>query len=447
MTELVLILVTVALILGCGVFVAAEFALLAVNRQTVERLASKDDKAARGVLSALRSLSTQLSSAQVGITITNLAIGFLAEPVIAQLLSPAILAIGLPEASVPGIAIASGLVIATALTMVFGELVPKNLAIARPLGTARFVQGPLLFFTAVMRWPIKALNGSANWILHRFGVEPKEELASARSADELLSLVRRSAAKGTLAQDTATMLERSLGFTDLTALDVMTPRVRVKAVQADTPISEALALAASSGFSRYPIYGKNFDDIIGVMHVKHAFAIPREQRGNIPVARVMRPAVLVPSSIELMKLLETLRERGLQLAVVIDEFGGMDGIVTMEDVLEELVGDVRDEHDQSRGAHIRPRGDDNWIVSGLLRPDEIADELGIFLAEEDEVETLGGLFMHEFSAVPHTGDHVVLPAVDRDGTSLAITLKVERMDSNRIDRLLLSSKSIEGEQS
>jgi CBS domain containing-hemolysin-like protein len=446
MMELVLILVTVVLILACGIFVAAEFALLAVNRQTVERLAGKGDGPASGVLSALRTLSTQLSSAQVGITITNLAIGFLAEPVIARLLSPAILAIGLPEASVSGISIACGLIIATALTMVFGELVPKNLAIARPLATARFVQRPLLFFTAVMKFPIRVLNGSANWILHRFGVEPKEELASARSADELLSLVRRSAAKGTLAQDTATMLERSLGFTDLTALDVMTPRVRVKAVQADTPVSEALLLAASSGLSRYPVYGKNLDDIVGVMHVKHAFGIPHEQRRTTAVARVMRPAMLVPSSIGLMKLLETLRRRGLQLVVAIDEFGGMDGIVTMEDVLEELVGDVRDEHDQSRGTHIRPHGTDSWIVSGLLRPDEISDELGIFLAEEDDVETLGGLFMHESSDVPHKGDRVTLPAIDRDGTNLAVTLKVERMDSNRIDRLLLTSKSVEGEQ-
>lgn len=444
--ELVLILVTVLLILACGIFVAAEFALLAVNRQTVERLADKGDGPARGVLSALRTLSTQLSSAQVGITITNLAIGFLAEPVIARLISPVILAIGLPEASVSGIAIACGLIIATALTMVFGELVPKNLAIARPLGTARFIQRPLLFFTAVMRWPIRVLNGSANWILHRFGVEAREELASARSADELLSLVRRSAAKGTLAQDTATMLERSLGFTDLTALDVMTPRVRAKAVQADTSINDALALAASSGFSRYPVYGKNLDDIIGVVHVKHAFALPREERRTATVARIMRPAVLVPSSIELMKLLETLRGKGLQLAVVIDEFGGMDGIVTMEDVLEELVGDVRDEHDRSRSARIRPRGANAWVVSGLLRPDEIADELGIFLAEENDVETLGGLFMHQSRAVPNRGDHVTLPAVDREGTSLTITLKVERMDSNRIDRLLLTSKSVEGEQ-
>jgi CBS domain containing-hemolysin-like protein len=223
MIEIVLLITSVLLILACGVFVAAEFSLIAVNRTTVERLAARGDGGAKGVLKALTTLSTQLSSAQVGITITNLLIGFLAEPAISALIRPWLQALAIPEAVVTTLAVLIGLLLATALTMVFGELVPKNLAIAKPVATAKRVQRPLLFFTSVMRWPIRVLNGSANAFLRKVGIEPQEELASARSADELISLVRRSAEKGTIPRETAIMLERSLNFGDLTALDVMTP--------------------------------------------------------------------------------------------------------------------------------------------------------------------------------------------------------------------------------
>lgn len=438
MNELVLLAISVFLIVACGVFVAAEFALIAVNRQTVERLAAKGDTKARGVAEALRTLSTQLSSAQVGITITNLAIGFLSEPAIASLLEGPLLAAGLPETAVHGIAITLGIGLATILTMLFGELVPKNLAIAKPLATAKFIERPLLLFTKWMKYPIHLLNTSANAILRQFNVAPQEELASARSADELLSLVRRSAEKGTLAKETALMLERSLNFGDLTALDVMTPRVRIKAVADDAPVSEALKLSKDTGHSRFPVYKETIDNIVGVVHVKYAIGVPPAERDHVPVRNIMRPPVLVPSSLELEPLLKALRKGGLQMAVAIDEFGGTDGIVTMEDLLEELVGEVHDEHDRSR-ALIRKRKDGSWLVSGLLRPDEIGEELGIYLPEEEEVETLGGLIVHHLERIPKVGDRTELPAIDRDGEELTVRLHIERMDGNRIDRVQLTT--------
>jgi CBS domain containing-hemolysin-like protein len=431
--ELALLALSIILVVVCGLFVSAEFSLITVNRPTVERLAGKGDRQAKGVLRALRTLSTQLSSAQVGITVTNLAIGFLAEPAVAQLIEGPLEAIGLPTSIVPGLAITLGIAVATAVTMVFGELVPKNLALSKPLASAKFVQSPLLFFSKVMKYPIALLNNSANFLLKHVGVEPQEELASARSADELVSLVRRSAAKGTLAKETALMLERSLNFGELTALDVMTPRVRVRAIQGDEMVSEVFKLARMSGLSRFPVYGKSLDDIIGIVHIKYAMSIAHELRDTTPVSNIMRPPVLVPASNQLEPLLEALRKGGLQIAVVIDEFGGVDGIVTIEDLLEELVGEVKDEHDRS-GTSIRKRPNGSWALSGLLRPDKIGEELGIYLSEEEEVETIAGLITHKLERMPKDGDSVILDGVDRDGKALSVELKVERMDGHRIDR-------------
>lgn len=436
MIELVLLVVSLILVLMCGIFVAAEFALIAVNRNTVERLVTKGDRRAIGVSHALSTLSTQLSSAQVGITITNLAIGFLAEPAISKVIEPVLTQVGFSQDLIPGIAIALGLIIATIITMLFGELVPKNLAISRPMATAKVIQRPLLLFTAFMKWPIRLLNGSANFILRQMNVEPLEELASARSADELLSLVRRSAEKGTLTKETALMLERSLNFGDLTALDVMTPRVRVQALEATEHVSDLLKLAQTTGFSRFPIYDENLDHILGVAHIKHAFVIPRSDRATTSVRDIMRPAVLVPSNIELESLLEDLRRGGLQMAILIDEFGAVDGIVTIEDLLEELVGEVKDEHDHSSAA-IRKRANGSWLLSGLLRPDEIGEELNIYLPEEEDTETIAGLITHYLGRIPDVGDFIELEAVDRDGDKLRTELKVERMDELRIDRIQL----------
>ena len=436
MTALLLIGVSLMLVVICGLFVAAEFSLIAVNKAIVERLATKGDSQAHGVAKALASLSTQLSSAQIGITVTNLGIGFLAEPAIAQILEAPLRTVGLPHAAIPGVSISIGIALATVVTMIFGELVPKNIALAKPLTTAKIVQRPLLVFTKAMKYPIKFLNQSANLLLRQFGVQPREELASARSADELLSLVRRSAEKGTLAKETALMLERSLTFGEQTALDVMTPRVRVKAVQTDDSVSKALDLAKVTGLSRFPVYDASLDDIVGILHIKHAFSVPIKDRGESKVKQIMRQPVLVPSTIELEPLLDALRKGGLQIAIVIDEFGGMDGIVTIEDVLEELVGDVRDEHDHTSAA-IRKQADGSWLLSGLLRPDEIAEELTIFLPEEDDVETLGGLLIYHLEHIPKVNETLKIKAVNRDGDALLIRLTVIRMDGNRVDRVRL----------
>jgi CBS domain containing-hemolysin-like protein len=195
-----------------------------------------------------------------------------------------------------------------------------------------------------------------------------------------------------------------------------------------------LALAKTTGHSRFPIYDQSLDDIVGVVHVKYCLHISREDRDQVPVRQIMRPPALLPSTIELEPLLKALRRGSLQMAIVIDEFGGTDGIVTMEDLLEELVGEVHDEHDKTR-TDIRKRKDGSWVISGLMRPDEIDEELGIFLPEEEEVETLGGLLIHHLERIPKVGDTTEMKAINRDGEELAVRLKVERMDGNRVDRV------------
>ena len=436
MIELLLLGIALILVVLCGLFVMAEFALVTVSRNTVEKLASHGDTSAGRVLEALKSLSTQLSSAQVGITITNLAIGFLSEPAIASFLREPLTNIGVSEAAVPAIALATGIALATIVTMVFGELVPKNIAISRPLDAAKFVTPFLLTFTHIIRVPIRAINNSANAILGLIGVETQEELASARSADELLSLVKRSAEKGTLEPETATLLERSLTFGDQTAIDVMTPRVQVEAVQQDTVVAEILDQAKQTGTSRFPVYDETIDDITGIVHIKNALAVPRMKRQFTTVKEIMHSPVFVPSTVELEPLLISLRNGGLQMAIVVDEFGGMDGIITMEDVLEELVGEVRDEHDAAEKPVITKK-DGSFLISGLLRPDELAETIGIFLPEEDDVETLAGLFIHHYGEIPSARDNVTVRAIDESGTALDAELTVVRMDGNRIDRLRL----------
>lgn len=427
LVESLLVVLSVVLVVACGVFVAAEFSFVTVDRSTVERLAEEGDGGAAGVLAALRRLSTQLSGAQLGITITNLLIGFLAEPAVARLIEPLVKALGASEGAAAGLSVAVALVLATSVTMVVGELIPKNLAIAQPLRTARAVQGFMRGFTAAAKPVIGVLNGAANWLVRLVGVEPSEELASARSPEELVALVRRSATQGTLGEETAALFVRTASFGGKRARDVLTPRVRLATVAADDPVSAVVEATRRTGHSRYPVLGDDLDDVLGVVHVKHLSGVPAEDRGQALVRSIAEPALFVPETLELDELLDMLRQRGLQMAVVVDEYGGTAGVVTLEDLVEELVGPVVDEHDPAeRPAHRLPDG--AWLLSGLLRPDEASELTGVNLPRDDRYETLGGLVLARLDRVPEVGDVVEVPGG---------RLTVERMDGRRVDQLRL----------
>ncbi|HYO36083.1 MAG TPA: hemolysin family protein [Geodermatophilus sp.] len=446
MIEWLLVLVGVVLILACAAFVAFEFSLVTVDRPTVEREAAAGVRGSAGVLAALRTLSTQLSGAQLGITVTNLAIGFVAEPSIAALLRGPLESVGLSGGAARSVSITLALVLATALTMVFGELVPKNVAISDPLRTARAVSGFQRGFTRATALVIRFLNGWANALLRRlFGVEPQEELASARSPEELTSLVRRSGRQGTLPTETAALLERGLAFGELRASDAATPRTRMTTVPAAAPVAEVLTAARDSGHSRFPVVSDaGVDDVVGMVHVKHALAVARDRRAGTPVSAVMLPALFVPTSRRLDDLLGDLRRGGLQMAVVVDEYGGTDGVVTVEDLVEELVGDLADEHDEETGDDVVDRGDGTWSVSGLLRPDELAAATGLAVPADRHWETVGGLVLHVLGRIPDVGDRIearpALPADlagDADGLPAGVWVRVERVDGTRVERAVV----------
>ena len=427
MVEWVLLTASVALVAACGVFVAAEFSLLAADRAVVEQQAAHGDRRARGVLAALRSLSTQLAGVQVGITLTNLAIGLLSEPAIARLLRSPLRAVGVDGGGADAVAVTVALVASTTVTMVFGELLPKNLAIARPIAAAKVVQGLVRAFTGLMRAPIRLLNGLASAILRPFGVKPTEELSSARSARELASLVRHSAREGTLPERTADLLVRSLWFGGKTAGDVLTPRTQVVSIGTEATVADLLALVRHSGRSRMPVTGPGgLDDVVGVVELDRAVGVPAPARSRTAVRTVMTALTEVPRSLPLEEALRTLQAQRTQLAVVIDEYGGTAGLLTVEDLAEELVGEVDDEYDRPVPAARHVPG--GWDVSGLLRPDEIGILTGHWLPE-DGYDTVGGLVLRELGRIPAEGDRAVVAGV---------VLTVTRMDGLRIDRLLLA---------
>jgi CBS domain containing-hemolysin-like protein len=437
MTEWVLLAVSLLLVLACGVFVAAEFAFVTVDRSRVDQAAAGGDAGAAGVQAALRTLSTQLSGAQVGITVTNLAIGFLSEPAIAQLIAGPLDAAGMPEGAVHPVAIALALAVSTALTMIFGELVPKNLAIAKPMETARATQWFQRTFTRLNAFPIRFLNNSANALVRRLGIEPQEELRSARSSTELASLIQRSADLGTLDVETAELMERSVEFGTRTAGEIMTPRVRTVSLEENDRAAAVIERARQTGHSRFPVLDDE-DNVVGTVHVKHAVALPVPERATTRVKHIMAKPIVVPDSIRLDPLMAILRHDGFQMAVVLDEYGGHAGIVTLEDVIEEIVGDIADEHDRL-GARARQRRDGSWSLSGLLRPDEVEDLTGIDLPDHEDYDTIAGLVLRVLGRIPEVGDVAEVPVPDRSDPEetreqLAV-LSVVHMDGLRIDRV------------
>ncbi|MFC7487760.1 hemolysin family protein [Knoellia sp. CPCC 206453] len=435
MTEWLLVLAGIALTLGTALFVAAEFALVALDRPSVEKAVERGDGGARSVLTSLRSLSTQLSASQVGITLTTLVLGFLANPSIGKLLLGPLESLGLSDSLAERVASVLAMVIATIFSMIVGEMVPKTLAISTPLATAKWVAGPVRWFALAFKPFIHVLNGTANAALRAMGVEPQEELSAARSPAELASLIRTSAEAGTLDLGTARLVTASLTFGAQTAADVMTPRSRATAIDRSASARECVELARQTGHSRFPVIDDDWDDVDGVVHVKKAIAVPHERRDDVPVSALMTPPLVVPETIRLDPLLIHLRDSGQQFAIVVDEYGGTSGVVTLEDLIEEIVGEVSDEHDRSQTTG-RQMKDGSWTVPGLWRPDEVHRRTGIEIPEGPAYETVAGFLMSELGRVPEVGDVVELPGW---------RITVIDMEARRVDRLRFTLVAVEGD--
>lgn len=415
----------VLLTLATGGFVAAEFSLITLDRASIEKEAAAGNRGARGILSGLKTLSTQLSGAQVGITLTTLLVGYFINDSLTALLRPAFAYFWVPETALGSVSTGFAIALATAFSMIVGELIPKNLAISAPRGTASWSVPFQRGFTWVMSPLIAFLNGSANVALRWLGLEPQEELSAGRSPEELVSLVQRSAREGTLDENIAERLTKSLGFDQLVASDVMTPRGRMTSLQRTSMAAEVTALSRSTGLSRFPVIDTDSDDVVGIVHVKSVVGIEHKNRSTTPVTSIMREARRVPETMGLTALLAELKSGGSHVALVLDEYGGTAGLVTLEDVIEELVGDVSDEHDKSEGG-IRRLASGGYMVSGMTRPDELAGAIGVDIEESPAYETVAGYMQHTLERLGKVGDSVATPGG---------VLTIVRMDEMRIDRV------------
>jgi CBS domain containing-hemolysin-like protein len=424
LSDYLLLAFAVVLTLGTGLFVASEFSLISTDRAQLMADRDSGEKGLDLPIRAVAKTSTHLSSAQLGITLTTLLTGFVAEPALTRMLSPWLTGFDLSSESIRVLSVVLAMTIATAFSFLIGELVPKNMALSAPKRVLKIVVGFQLGFTWVFSLLVRIMNDNGNWLVRRLGIEPREELSSARTADELVSMVRRSANLGSLEQDTAKLLEKTLAMSDLLASDIMTPRPKMYSLEREASARDLIDLASTTGHSRFPVTGEDADDIVGVVHLKRGIGVPVERRDQVPVSALMVEPVRVPETMALDRLILQLRGRGLQFGIVIDEYGGTAGIVTLEDAVEELVGELSDEHDRQR-SDLLQYADGSLAFSGLTRPAEL-EEFGLSIAEDEDYDTVSGFLMSELGRIPKTGDQVEI-----SGGRLVVL----KMEARRVDRI------------
>jgi CBS domain containing-hemolysin-like protein len=380
-------------------FVAGEFALVACDRVRVEREADAGSSTARRVMSLSRRLSLSLASTQLGITVASLLLGFIAEPSVRRVLEPVL-------GDAKGVSIVVSLFLAAVFQTVLGEVVPKNVAITFANRVVRTLAYPLWLFILITRPVSTVFNGIANRVVRGFGVEPRDELSSTTSTEELQFLIKTSGEAGALDPEDVRLLTRTIRFVDKTVSDALVPRVQIEGVRCDASVADVVARAVETKYSRLPVYGTDLDDIVGVVHVKSVFGVPPERRATTPVTEIMGEVLAVPEGRDLGELFRDFRTRRSYMAVVVDEHGGTAGIITLEDLVEELVGEIADEHDEEdadEATFTRGQERGTFVVPGSLHPDEVAERCG-FRMPEGEFETFAGFVLDQLGHVPVTGE-------------------------------------------
>lgn len=395
------LLAVLVLTAATGYFVAQEFAFVTADRPALDQRAAEGDRAAGRAVRVMGRLSFMLSGAQLGITVTALVVGFIAKPALADLLTPALRAGGVPDAASGGVAVALGFVLATVIQMLLGELFPKNLALARAERMARALAGSTLVYLTAAGPLIRLFDVSANRLVRAVGIEPVEELRHGATLEELGHMIGESGEQFQAGH--ADLLERALVFSERDAEEVMVPRVDVVTVPAAARAAELGDVIAASGHTRYPVLGEGVDDVVGVVGLKELVALGPDAAARTEVRALARPALLLPSSLPLPEVVLRLRGAGEPLACVVDEYGGFAGILTWEDVAEELVGEIADENEP--GEDLAIRSGEWWTTDAGLRMDEVAHETGIALPEGD-YETVAGLLMKRLGRVARPGDVV-----------------------------------------
>ncbi|MCT2279348.1 hemolysin family protein [Micromonospora chalcea] len=442
-----LLLITV-LTAATGYFVAQEFGYVAVDRGKLKQLADGGDRAAARALEVTARLSFMLSGAQLGITVTALLVGYVAEPFLGAGLADLLGLTGISSAVALPLSVALALVIATVVQMVLGELAPKNLAIARAEPLARALSRSTLMYLKIAGPLITLFDRAAVRLLRRIGIEPIEELPSGATPQDLEQIIAESREEGHLDAEMSDLLDRGLDFRELTAGEAMVPRVDVHTVRADDPVSRIVELL-DTGHSRFPVRGaEGVDDLIGVVGIADVLGVPPAQRATTRVDAVAVPPLLVPETLPLPTVLDRLRSGHRQLACVVDEYGGFAGVITLEDLAEELVGPIRDEDDPPDRAAARQE-DGSWVVPARWRIDEVADSTGIELPEAPEYDTLSGLVMRELGRVPEVGDRLEIPAAtdgDEPASGPRVLVEVLAVDRHVADSVRLrSTADVSGE--
>lgn len=417
----------VLLLIANGFFVAAEFALTAARRSQIEQLASEGNKRARVALRSIRELSVMLAGAQLGITMASLLLGFVAEPAVAELIERALESVlEIPSGLLHTISFVVALSIVVFLHMVVGEMAPKNIAIAQPEKSALWLSGPFRLYVNVFRPFIRGLNLIANAGVRVLGVEPVDEMDAVHTSEDLHAMITESAHKGALAGFQHRLLTGAIGFSELDAASVMVPRTEMVAVPITASPEEIEHAVLATGHSRFPVFAGDIDHVIGFFHAKDLLEIDDSRRKDRISRKFIRQMLVVPESRKLHPLLLDMRRQRRHFGLVIDEHGGTSGILTIEDVLEELVGEIQDEYDfAERG--IETVGPDQYLIPGTLRIDEAVEHLGLRLPE-GEYETVAGWLMDRLGRIPKRRD-----TVNHDGWRL----RVRTMQRRRVVQVLV----------
>ncbi len=441
------IAIVVAITAVTGYFVAQEFGYMTVDRSRLRARANGGDTGAQRALGITERTSFMLSGAQLGITVTGLVVGYVAEPLIGEGIGELLGTTGVP----PGVGVAVGtvlaLLLATVVQMVFGELFPKNLAIARPEPVARHLALSTAIYLKVFGWLIRIFDAASNLLLRLLRIEPVHDVEHSATSRDLESIIGESRESGELPADLSTLLDRVLDFADNTAREAMIPRPRVATVVATEPL-EALVLRMAHGHSRYPVTGDSVDDVVGVVHLRDVLALDETERPGRCARDVAREPFFVPTSLPLPQLVTQLRHEDQELACVLDEYGGLAGVVTIEDVAEELVGEITDEHDPA-GVDAEPSArPDGWTVPGSMHLDEV-ERLVDHDLPRGNYSTIGGLVITELGRLPKAGDTVAVrldrdPEAAADGRGPLLTATVRTVHRRVPERVDLRLDEVDG---
>ena len=421
------ILITIALVLANAFFVAAEFAIVKVRSSQIQLRAATGSKTALMSQVLLKNLDAYLSATQLGITLASLGLGAVGEPIVSRLIISVMLLFGFEggEELAHTIALPVAFALITFLHIVLGELAPKSLAIQLPEKTTLALSYPLRFFYVLFKPFIWALNGIANKLLKLVGVEPASGSEHAHSNEELRILLEQSREGGTIEDAEHELIENVFEFREKIVKDVLIPRTDIVALNAADPIDEMAKIVIEEGYTRMPVYRENIDEIIGVVYSKDLITL-REQSDLIILNDLLRPAYFVPETKLIAHLLREFQRRKIHLAIVVDEFGGTSGIVTLEDILEELVGEIQDEYDDEQ-LEVENVGDGIYLVNAAISVPDANDHIeGLILPEGEDYTSVGGLVTKWFGRIPTEDD-----AFERDD----VRISVVKTSGNKIEQV------------